>query len=446
MNIFKGHDNKNNDILNNSNIIKKWIKSFNNKFLEIFLRYLKKENKSIDIKNEYYKLAIDQKNFDGWIILFNNDERSINEILCYILNEFEGDRNEEQLDNFLKYLNSSKSFNEMDFYYNDKYGNEDKDKYSFLNEYMFKYKILEIKTNIETYKEKIEEIKDTLIKDGKVMDKQSFKNYIKNNDSLMRLLKGKNFDILIYSIENFVSKDVIEYIINEFSYKNLNYGNKIKTTNNDYTEIKQTFEKIIINYKNNKDSSIYQNIKNHYKESGDLLTNRSYNNLYSKYKTTYRKTPLYTALSKNNFEIADVLINNGSNINYKEDIIYSLYRENLLNCENLNYILNHGYNVSKWLANDKKIYHWIKCSNNEFLEIYFNYIQNMKKENIKNNIQKNNECILEQYYKLSIYYNNYNAIIILYNYYSGIEKDENIILCRLFLFFMSFEEERYKKF
>jgi len=242
-------------------------------------------------------------------------------------------------------------------------------------------------------------------------------------------------------------------IINNYSYKKFNYGIKIKNNNinNDNIEVSKEYndyiKKIYIN------GQINQNLKYHYDE---IYDNTAIQPCYFEFKSKiiYHKTPLFVALSKNNFEIADMLIEMGANINYKnnkEDIIYSLYIEKLLNCDNLKYILNHGYNISKWwCTNDIKIYHWIKSFNNDYLDIYLNYSKLIKEKEVKSinkndNIQNQlSQIIKEHYYIFSIYYENYNSIIILFNY-DYTEKTENSNFYKLFIYF-SYEKLKYKKF
>ncbi|OUM61380.1 hypothetical protein PIROE2DRAFT_62551 [Piromyces sp. E2] len=60
-------------------------------------------------------------------------------------------------------------------------------------------------------------------------------------------------------------------------------------------------------------------------------------------------SPLYAALSNNNFRIADLLLEKGAEINVKlndKDIIYFMQLKNKLNSQNLYYILNHGINLT----------------------------------------------------------------------------------------------------
>jgi len=66
----------------NKSLISQWIKSTNNKFLEIYINY----NYNIfEIKNKKYNEAIHNENYDGFIILLDNNNININDILGYIV-------------------------------------------------------------------------------------------------------------------------------------------------------------------------------------------------------------------------------------------------------------------------------------------------------------------------------------------------------------------------
>ncbi|OUM66386.1 hypothetical protein PIROE2DRAFT_59417 [Piromyces sp. E2] len=392
------------------------------------------------------------ENFNGFIILFDNDNRDINCILSYVLNLFHYDENGllmgETYDKFTGYLSDTDvPFKEMDFYYNGRYGNEDKDQYSFINEDKFNSIRLKIKSYIETYVNSMHEIND-IMKDT-TMNISKFEKYIKEKNSVVKTLKNKKFDILIYAIENGASKDIIEYIIDHYSYENLTFGIKIKPHTNDIesiTKYNDYIDRLPINHTN-------KNLKYHYAKMFSYPEIHSYN-IEVRPKKYYHKTPLFTALSKNKFTIADLLIEKGLNVNYymkekeeEEDIIYLLSIENVLNCENLKYILNHGYNPPKSFINDIKIYHWIKSFQNDYLEIYLNYYGIGKKENSnKSENTPDLQLIKDQYYLFSIFNENYNSILILLNYDNdnGENKNENNILYKLFIYF-NYDKEKLKK-
>ncbi|KAL6628483.1 ankyrin [Neocallimastix californiae] len=95
-----------------------------------------------------------------------------------------------------------------------------------------------------------------------------------NNESLNDETNNENFDILIYAIENYISDDKIIAIINKYYYdkkKSLNYH--IKYVNNIYSDNKYIF---------------------------------SYN----------EKVPLFSAIMNGKYEIADLLIKLGADINF----------------------------------------------------------------------------------------------------------------------------------
>ncbi|ORY85161.1 hypothetical protein LY90DRAFT_663436 [Neocallimastix californiae] len=66
------------------------------------------------------------------------------------------------------------------------------------------------------------------------------------------------------------------------------------------------------------------------------------------FKLLDMKAPLFSAIASNKFRIADLLIQNGADINYELNylnILYYLDSNNFLNKNNLKYILNNGFNV-----------------------------------------------------------------------------------------------------
>ncbi|ORX45986.1 ankyrin, partial [Piromyces finnis] len=123
----------------------------------------------------------------------------------------------------------------------------------------------------------------------------NLKNYIINNNILLTMFNDEKFDILIYAIEKGVSIEVIKFIVHY--YFSLNYY-------------------------------IYD------------LRERKY------------KSPLSCAISSNKFLIANLLLENGANINYKifdSDLIYKLRNEHLLNSSNLKYSLDKGFKITSKL-------------------------------------------------------------------------------------------------
>ena len=416
----------------NNSLISQWIKSINNKFLEIFLKYINYSNNIFEIKNKRYIEALLNENYDGFIILFDNDNRNINNILGYIINTFECDKNGvpvgKNYNNFINYLDSDAiPFKDRDFYCNGRYDTEDKTKYVFIDEKKYKSIKTKIKANIEKYLETINNITN-LLKKNKNIQKFEFENYLNENIIDLTNLKTEYFDILIFAIENEASENTIEYIINKFSYDNMNYGNK-KIANSSFTH---EFNKIRTqNYSNFQRVRKNQNLRNHYKNK--TINFDIDNHIYLFEETvSYTETPLYVALSKNRFKIADILIEKGADI-ISDDIIYALYLEELLNCENLKYILDNNYHISE--KSNNIILNWIKSFDNNFLEIYLCHLNNEKYENfvrhnkIVNTINynalskvSNKFFIRNEYYHLSFYCKNYNAILILYD--NDIKKED----------------------
>jgi len=135
-----------------------------------------------------------------------------------------------------------------------------------------------------------------------------FKNFV-----YIKFINDKNFDTLIYSIENDFSMEEISFIIENFKYENLN---------------------LYIYDENNGNNGMY-------------------------------KVPLFSAIARNKFDIADLLIENGADIKYKIpvynngnifayliDITYNFRRNNLddnnfgLSYENIRYILGKNFRLN----------------------------------------------------------------------------------------------------
>ncbi|ORX43115.1 hypothetical protein BCR36DRAFT_304476, partial [Piromyces finnis] len=155
-----------------------------------------------------------------------------------------------------------------------------------------------------------ENLKNDIIQFIKSNDLSKLELYIERTKVKLQEINHKNFDLLIYAIENDASKEIIEYIIHKGKYQNLNFT---------------------INLQNNGQ-------------------NESIN--YSNYKV-----PLFSALTRNSFEIANVLLQHQTDINYSFyssdssilNILQYLYRisgfKDYFHSKNIKYILNHGFNV-----------------------------------------------------------------------------------------------------
>jgi len=194
-----------------------------------------------------------------------------------------------------------------------------------------------------------------------------FDNFIKENNIELKEFKTKNFDIIVYAIENDISESIIEYIIIHGKYETLNF---------------------------------------------DIIENNQF------------KVPLFEALKKSNFNTADILIKNNADINYLDcNILYQLYQQNFLNNKNLKYILHNGLSIKA--INPNFIYNLISDSQNTILEIIFKHykynnlfildlLDLYKKYNIRTDQKKpsnENLLILNDYFK-SIFIREKNKISI----------------------------------
>ncbi|KAG4091623.1 hypothetical protein H8356DRAFT_1430277 [Neocallimastix lanati (nom. inval.)] len=116
--------------------------------------------------------------------------------------------------------------------------------------------------------------------------------YIMENNIKLKEYNTRDFDILLSSIDNNVSLEMINFIIEECQYQNFNY----------------------------------------------TICNPKINVL--------KRTPLFSAIFSNNYHIADLLIKHNADINYSDgDILYYLFYLDLLEIKNLKYLLNSGINT-----------------------------------------------------------------------------------------------------
>ncbi|OUM67081.1 hypothetical protein PIROE2DRAFT_58981 [Piromyces sp. E2] len=240
--------------------------------------------------------------------------------------------------------------------------------------------------------EKKEEI-FTLYKNNDICN---LKKYIRDNNISLkefnRELHKEKIDILIHAIENDASYEMINFLIKHCKYETLNY------TFNDNKE----------NY-------------GHYETFHGTFGG------YSDYKT-----PLFSAVIKNNFKIANLLIENKADINYFthfENIVDFMYNLNLLNNKNLRYILNKGVHAEYFLIHMQL---FINDFKNDFLEIIFKHyifdnnfilnflnLSNVQKPLSNQQLQhiirkeKNKLYIHEFAYKNAIENENFDAIMIL---------------------------------
>ncbi|ORX80665.1 hypothetical protein BCR32DRAFT_245479 [Anaeromyces robustus] len=154
--------------------------------------------------------------------------------------------------------------------------------------------LIKINSSVKKIESIIRDIKvkrNNIIEIIKRNNLNELQNFIQNkriND--LKELNTKDFDILICAIDANVSIDIINYIIIQFHYDTFNYYIDNKNVVHDY-----------------------------------------------------RRPPLFYALSNNNFEIANLLLEKGANINYDNGcILHQLYLNKLINDNNLIYILHNG--------------------------------------------------------------------------------------------------------
>jgi len=260
----------------------------------------------------------------------------------------------------------------------------------------------------------IQNQRKNIIKFIKNDDLAELKKFINIYNIDLREINNIEFDLLIFSIDEYASPKLINYIIQQCQYKTLNYT---FNTKNGYST-----------YNNN-----------------SFIQNNEFISL---------KTPLYTAIINKNFEISNLLIKNGANINYgvfnenlgEMDILsYLCYVDTVthgesLDIENLKYILNNGFYI-KGIAKDmvNKLIFLIQMSKINIIEMIFKYyifdnsfIINLLNNYIKNknglsdielqNIilkEKSKLVIDEILYQIAIREENYEAIKIFLDYDSS---------------------------
>ena len=331
----------------------------------------------VNVIEDIVKKSLDVENYRALEIFIRDSDNREEEILNILFDIFE-DYSSEKENYIIMNDTNTKTLN-----------NKDK-RNAFLNSINDNA----LKTKIKSFLSIKEDIIEILTRN----DLSELKQFIDINNIKLEKLNNTNFDILILAIEYDVSSKIINYIINQTNYDNLDYCFYYQNGEFDY--------------------SFNENI------------------------------PLFTAIAKNNFEIATVLINNNADINYKydienSDIITYLYDKKCLNIENLKYILNNKFIIEKeannniikkWISNDegnkKKEYYFLEededsikklKSNNEgnkydnqyFLEIYLNHF----KDSEEKLLTKKND-----YYKIAIQNKNVEALILLLNY----DKEERI--------------------
>lgn len=123
---------------------------------------------------------------------------------------------------------------------------------------------------------KIENVRNIVIKDIKCNNIKDLKKCIEIYNINLNEINDKEFDILIFSIENNAKVEVIEFIINSCQYKTLNYSFYCEKGYTKYISV----------------------------PVGQDICYRGY------------KIPLLSTIAKKEFKIADVLIKYKADINY----------------------------------------------------------------------------------------------------------------------------------
>lgn len=174
-----------------------------------------------------------------------------------------------------------------------------------------------------------------------------FKSFIKATKVNLRDFNDDHYDLLISTIEaeSEVSLEIIQFIIDELPYESLNY----------------------------------------FIHNADEQNANRFVNVYS---YGHYKTPLFSAIAHQKFDIASLLIKNKADINYKitdfksltgvaintVNIVNNLYSTYHLNRKNLKYILSHGFKIQG--ITSSLIIDLISYKNeikNDLLEIIFRY-------------------------------------------------------------------------
>ncbi|ORX82440.1 hypothetical protein BCR32DRAFT_267661 [Anaeromyces robustus] len=215
--------------------------------------------------------------------------------------------------------------------------------------------------------------------------------FLRDNKYKLKNFKGQDFDLLVIAIQNNISQELLQCIIDIGEYKDLNYSKRFK--------------------------------------------------YYS---------PLYYAIKEENFSIADFLLEFHANIDYKDDdhyfnLLQSLYRSNNLTIKSLKYLIRHGATVTSKFINkliNKKENTYLRiifdeslCYQNIILKLLFYYhqkigISSSDLETIITN--KDSKIIINKnIYKEAICHENYIALKHIYDYDIHI-RDLNDILYDIF--------------
>ncbi|ORX80117.1 ankyrin [Anaeromyces robustus] len=234
----------------------------------------------------------------------------------------------------------------------------------------------------------IENIRDNVIEFIKNNNITDLKLYIDIYNINLKEINSEEFDILIYAIENEVSLEIIHYLIIKCQYNNLNYSFYCDKGYRKYSFL----------------------------EVGQDICYRGY------------KVPLFSAIAKKRFRIANLLIKYKADINYRLDILcwedihiihylYHIHRSFFDN-DILIYILIQGFNI-KNLTTSLMTYLNNTCLNG--LTIIFKYcifdisfilkMLNFYKNKTILSCQQLQEIIKKEKYKIKIDKSCYNEVL-----------------------------------
>eukprot|EP00833_Pecoramyces_ruminatium_P010173 jgi/Orpsp1_1/1184205/evm.model.c7180000088502.1 len=253
----------------NDDLIKTWIIHSKNSFLEIYLKYINIDKKKA-VKDRYYKNAIESGNLDAIIILFDNDHRVKNKILYTIDYLLERSSFRVKRDFIMMVNDDNAIFHEENFYYNSNSFPDNHENFIDENKYnIIKRQLSEYFDDILFFKGKRKLVADKILNSNN----DSFIQFIDENDIHLKELNTFNFDLLIYSILHKAPNDKIKLLINSYySCDSFNYGIEVEF----------------------------------YVSTSKKIT-----------YTTHYITPLFAAITNNNFEIAEILLEKGAKINWE---------------------------------------------------------------------------------------------------------------------------------
>ncbi|OUM64777.1 hypothetical protein PIROE2DRAFT_8308, partial [Piromyces sp. E2] len=269
--------------------------------------------------------------------------------------------------------------------------------YSLINKYNVKksnYILQDNLTYIENYvNNKRKEMYNRTVKVLKNNNLREFKEHLRKNDIDIGDMQTDDYDLLVYAIENNMSSDIIHYIVR--GYFSLNYY---------FFDIEEGIE--------------------------------------------VEKSPLSSAIAEDNFQLADILIENKADINFKifyNDIIKNLTINKLLDDKNLKYILDKGFSLSYVNHETSLIYELVKASYpSYFIEIIFKHfifdntfilhllhVYRNKKELTHQQLndfvkkEKSKIIIKDKWYSTAVEYEAFDAIDIFIEY--DIRKEDAIL-------------------